>query len=64
MKAICAWCQKRMPDRPGPDDIVTHCICKECKDIVIAGLDKFRQKEEDHGDGIMPPLRGDGVVGE
>jgi len=39
MKRICAWCRKEMgevaPEQPG----ITHGICEECREKVLAERD-------------------------
>lgn len=36
MKAECAWCGETLGRRPGPDGQVTHGICEDCKNAVLA----------------------------
>jgi hypothetical protein len=41
MKRICAWCRKEMQggnSQPGPENMITHGICKNCRDNVIFQL--------------------------
>lgn len=34
MKVVCGWCKRPMGEQMGPDNLVTHGICADCrKDI-------------------------------
>jgi len=38
MKRICAWCRKELgtvDSQAGSDNVITHSICKSCKDNVL-----------------------------
>lgn len=34
MKVVCAWCKRDMGEKMGPAELVTHSICKACKDKI------------------------------
>lgn len=46
MTVICAWCDKQMGTKDGPD-IVTHGICQECLDKVLAEHKRDREQQEE-----------------
>lgn len=38
MNDVCAWCRDRLsPDDMTPDDILTHCVCRECRGDLFSG---------------------------
>ena len=52
MKVICAWCWKEMSQREckdfNPPDarfLVSHGICNECKEKVLAAIEKALGEE-------------------
>lgn len=47
MKAVCAWCQLDLGQRPGPADAVTHSICPDCAQAQLrkAGIEMRRDAE-------------------
>jgi hypothetical protein len=40
MKVICGWCDRDMGEKLGPDNLISHGICKQCSD-------KIRQEMKD-----------------
>lgn len=49
MKAVCAWCQRDLGERPGPADAITHGICSPCSDNFLSdGLVAQRSEQAIH----------------
>jgi len=46
MTVICAWCDKALGTKDGPD-IVTHGICQECADKVFADHKRGGEQQEE-----------------
>jgi hypothetical protein len=46
IKIVCAWCQRVLGSRececqyPAIDPVVSHGICPECKEKVLASMEK------------------------
>lgn len=36
MKRLCAWCARDLGDKPGDTDVITHGICDDCADAMVA----------------------------
>lgn len=39
MVIICAWCRKHCGHKPGPDGMITHTICPDCRRRMEAELE-------------------------
>lgn len=46
MKAVCAWCQIDLGDRPGEADKITHGICEPCKSKMLEDITKPEPPKE------------------
>jgi hypothetical protein len=42
MRHICAWCkcETAPPDGTADDDVISHGICEECKNLVMAETER------------------------
>lgn len=45
MKVRCAWCGRDMGEKMGPDNLVTHGICKPCLDRIEKELQERRNAQ-------------------
>ena len=43
MLVVCAWCERSMGEKPGPDE-VTHGICPDCM-VAQLRADNFSEEE-------------------
>ncbi len=48
MRHICAWCkcETAPPDGTADDDLISHGICEECKNLVMAEIKMTATKDQ------------------
>ena len=46
MKAVCAWCNLDLGERPGPAEAITHTICPACAKAQLAKAGIRVQRDE------------------
>ena len=49
MAVVCAWCGRSMGEKMGPDDLITHGICRYCQNEVSAEIETRTSVCEIHG---------------
>lgn len=64
MSDICAWCRNPLaPDDRSPEDILTHCVCRDCRKDLFATREPVPLQE--YLDRLAVPilvLQGDGGI--
>ena len=49
MRHICAWCKRETapPDGTADDDLISHGICEDCKELVLKEVTDIRDRRSE-----------------